>query len=82
MAQAFDVALIERERRFGQSDGSGDDRVPALIDANRDALVQQALDVFAALGISRGEPRMNRSAEDAAVCARNRRGREFALGAR
>ena len=73
---------IERGGRLGERDGSGDDGVPAFIDVDRDALVEQTLHVFAALGIGRCEAGMNRSAEDAPVLARDRRGREFALGAR
>src|ERR1700722_1159029 len=73
-AQASDFRRAETGWRRGQRDGGRDNGVPARVDIDRDAFVEQALHVFPPFGMGRSEARMDRGAKDAAIVARRRRG--------
>src|SRR6202521_4965797 len=73
------MLLTKGAGRRGKRDRGADNRVPALPEIGTHALVEQALNVIAALGVDDSETRMHGRTIDASIVAGRSRGREFAL---
>src|SRR5229473_1734963 len=78
-AQLFNMLLTKGAGRRGKRNRGADNRVPALPEIGAHALVEQPLNVIAALGVDGSETRMHGRAIDASIVAGRCCGREFAL---